>query len=81
MGKVRDDASAKAFIAGIDKLISLGAKDKELFEGVLFNATRWSHGPLKNKEGAVKYAKLLKANAKDAKVHAKLLEDVLGKEK
>lgn len=81
MGKVRDDASAKAFITSLDQLIGFGAKDKELFEGLLFNATRWSFGPLKNKEGAVKYAKLLKANAKDPKQHEKLLEQVLGEGK
>jgi len=80
MTQVRDDASAKAFIGNIDKLIGFGAKDKKVFEGLLFNATRWSFGPLKNKEGAVKYAKLLKANAADPKQHAKLLEQVLGKE-
>ena len=77
MTQVRDDASAKAFIVALENLVAFPATDKELFEGLLFNATRWSDGPLKNPENAVKFGKLLKANAKDPKVHAELLEKVL----
>lgn len=78
MSVVADDATAKAFMAAFDKLIELGAKDAELFEGMLANAARWSFGPLADKEGAVKYARLLKEKAKDPEKHAKLLEQILG---
>lgn len=78
MMKVQDDESAKAFLVKFDHLIEKGAKDLEMFEGMLANAARWSAGPLKNKEAAVKYAKLLKEKAKDPAEHAELLKQILG---
>lgn len=78
MTAVADDVTAKAFLSEFDKLVALGAKDAELFEGMLANAARWSFGPLQDKEGAVKYAKLLKEKAKDPAEHAKLLGQILG---
>jgi thioredoxin-related protein len=78
MTAVSDDVSAKAFVAELDKLIALGPKDAELFENMLTRAAGWSFGPLKDKEGAVKYAKLLKEKAEDPEKHAKLFEQILG---
>lgn len=78
MRKVQDDASAKAFLQKLDHLVGKGAKDAEILEGMLVNAARWSAGPLADKDGAAKYAKLLKAKAKDPAKHAELLKDILG---
>lgn len=78
MQNVKDDASAKAFLAKLDNLIEKGAKDAEMFEGMLVSAAQWSAGPLKNPEASVKYAKVLKAKAKDPKKYEELFTKILG---
>ncbi|MCA8953095.1 MAG: thioredoxin family protein [Planctomycetes bacterium] len=79
MHSVTDDASAKAFLASLDDLVEFGAKDEKRFEAMLMNASRWSFGPLGNKEGAKKYAELLKEHAADPEKYAQLFEQILGK--
>jgi len=78
MMKVKDDASAKAFLQKLDTVLAKGAKDADLLEGMLANAARWTAGPLKDKVASIKYAKLLKEKAKDAAKHERLLKQILG---
>ncbi|MCR9243705.1 MAG: thioredoxin family protein [bacterium] len=80
MTSVKDDKSARAFLAALDKLVTLEAKDTALFEKMLSQAAQWSFGPLGDKDAAKKYAKTLKAKAKDSKKYAKLFEQILGDE-
>lgn len=81
MQNVSDDATAKAFLKALDGLVEKGAKDVEMLESMLANATRWTAGPLKDEAASKKYGKLLKEHAKDPAKHAKLLEKVLGEDK
>ncbi|MEZ5964236.1 MAG: thioredoxin family protein [Planctomycetota bacterium] len=81
MQGVRDDTAAKAFLADLDKLVAAGIKNKETATGMLFNAMRWSQGPLKDKEGAKKWATALKKHVEgtpEADKFAKMIEMVLG---
>lgn len=60
MGAVRDDESAKAFLAGLDQLLGLEVKDAERIENMLAQAAQWCAGPMQNADGAKKYAEVLK---------------------
>lgn len=79
MMAVASDETAKAFLAALDQLVTLGAKDSELFEGMVGQAARWSQGPLRDPAGAKRYATILKEKAKDPSKYEKLFEDILGK--
>jgi thioredoxin-related protein len=53
---VRDEATAKAAVAVLAEIDAKSFKDKEIGFRLLFTAARWSAGPLKDNEGAVKFA-------------------------
>jgi len=81
MREVHDDAGAKAFIADLDHLVELGAKDKEVLTEMLVRATAWSHGPLKDKDAAKKWAAALKKHVEgtpQAEQFQKLIEAAIG---
>jgi thioredoxin-related protein len=81
MGMVRDDDSAKAFLAALDTVISTEAKDAERMERMLAQASMWSAGPLQSPEGAKKYAEALKKRVTGtprAEQFTELFQQVLG---
>lgn len=81
MTRVQDDDSAKAFLAELDKLMTLEGKDAVRVDGMLERAAAWSAGPLQNPEGAKKYAEALKKRVTGtprAEQYAELFQHVLG---
>ncbi len=81
MVSVQDDDSAKAFLGDLDKLIALGAKNKETLTEMLFNAMRWTKGPLRDEDAAKKWATALEKHVDgtpDAQKYADMIKQVRG---
>jgi thioredoxin-related protein len=76
MMTVQSDDAAKAFLAALDQVMTLGAKDKEVVTPMLINAVQWSHGPLGDKEGAKKWAAVVKKHVAGTADEAKVTEMV-----
>lgn len=77
MGEVRDDASARAAVAMVQRVNELGFKDKELAFDLNFQIVRWAMGPLQDPEVARAHAQVCKEiGTKDAAA-MKMIEQVL----
>ena len=77
-GSVSSDETARAALDALAMLDGLEVKDKEGYFEMLFNAARWSNGPLDDKEAARAYAKKAIEVGSDEEDQIKFLEEMLG---
>lgn len=76
---VRDDSTALAALKALDDFSTLTFKDSGLRERLVFNAMRWTSGPLADQERSKKYAKVvLEISSNDRMKDA--AKKILGKE-
>ena len=75
---VRDDKSARAALAMLDRVHELGFKDSQLAFQLNFQAARWCAGPLADPESKVKYATRAKAIGSENTDQLALLDEWIG---
>lgn len=74
---VRDDVTARAALAMIERVDALGFKDKVVAFELHLQAAQWCAGPLNDAEGKVKFATRAKEIGSDDEAKLKMLESLL----
>ena len=77
ISRVRDDASARAAVAMVQKVNEFGFKDKELAFDLNFQIVRWGMGPLRDPEVARAHAQVCKELGTEDAEALKVLEQAL----
>ncbi len=80
ISQVRDDATARAAVAMVQKVNEFGFKNKELAFDLNFQIVRWGMGPLRDPEVARAHAQVCKELGTEYPAALKVLEKALAEE-